>query len=610
MPACGYPPIADYAVIGDTRSAALISRRGSIDWLCWPRFDSPSIFAGILDEQRGGSFKIHPRGDFESRRRYLDDTNVLETTFRTASGTVRLIDLMPVMCEEAKRHRLAPFRQLLRRVEAVEGEVEIEVLYAPRPDYARQRPPLTARRESVVCEYRSSALHLRSDVPFSIEDGTARACFTLRAGERRDLALGFDEHTPAVMPRIGEAADEEMEASIGFWRDWSSRLRYQGPYRQAVIRSVLALKLLAYAPSGGIVAAPTTSLPEKIGGVRNWDYRYCWLRDASFTVSALYECGFDVEGGAFVDWLLYATRLTHPRLQILYDVFGESRIAESALDHFEGYRQSGPVRIGNGAIDQVQLDLYGEVLGAVEEYTTQGGKLDRDMRSLVRRLANLVTRCWRDPDNGIWEKRSERQQHVHAKVMAWSGLDCAIRLVEKQQLDADTTDWRRARDEIKQLVVDRGFDRDQGSFVSILDGHELDASLLYIARVGFLPPDDPRMLTTILAIRRKLGRGDLLYRYEVSTEDGLPPGEGAFLACSFWLVEALSLAGHDDEARRLFETLLARENDVGLLSEELEVESGALLGNFPQALTHIALINAALCLEKRATRSQRAAEKA
>ncbi|HWS71160.1 MAG TPA: glycoside hydrolase family 15 protein, partial [Thermoanaerobaculia bacterium] len=451
-------------------------------------------------------------------------------------------------------------------------------------------------------------LVLRSDAAFTIDGGTARSAFTLRAGERRDFALAYDERGPAVMPHIGDEASAELEATLSFWREWSSQLEYDGPYRDAVMRSAFVLKLLTYAPSGAIVAAPTMSLPEKIGGIRNWDYRYCWLRDASFTVSALYDSGFEREGGAFVDWLLYGTKLTQPRLQILYDVFGEAHLPEQALTHLAGYRGSRPVRVGNDARTQFQLDVYAEVLGALEEYSERGGILDRDMRKLTRRLAEVVVKRWREPDSGIWEKRSVRAQHVHAKVMAWSALDCAIRIVaDQQKLTLDTSEWRRTRDEIRDLVMTRGFNRELNAFVSELDGHELDASLLSVVRVGLLAADDPRVLGTIDTIRAKLGRDDLVYRYEIQTDDGLPPGEGAFLPCSFWLVEALSLAGHEDEARTVFEKLLARANDVGLLSEEIDVATGALLGNFPQALTHIALMNAALCLANRATRSARAA---
>jgi len=610
-----YPPIADYAMIGCTRSAALISREGSIDWLCWPRFDSSSIFARILDYQKGGYFSLRPAGNCKPKRRYWPSTNVLETTFETDSGVVKLLDLMPVMAEEEKRHRLTPFRHILRRIECLSGEVAVEAHFSPRPNYARSPRSLSYRGDSICCEQTPTVLHLRSDIRFDLAGPDASARLTMRPGERHDFALSFDDHTPAVFPHIGDEATAEIERTIHFWQKWSSQFSYEGTYREAVLRSALVLKLLTYAPSGAIVAAPTTSLPEKIGGIRNWDYRYCWLRDASFTVAALDDCGFTTEGGAFVNWMLYATRLTHPNLQILYDVFGEPRIPEDQLEHFEGYCRSAPVRIGNAARGQFQLDIYGEVLGAVEEHLQPNSEdeetpeLYGDGKRLLLRLADLVARRWQEPDSGVWEKRSERKQHVHAKVMAWAALDCAVRLVEKKYIPEKRVEaWRRTRDEIHRAVLENGFNEQLRSFVSIFGGDELDSSLLYISRVGFLKTDDPRILGTIDAIRERLGRDDLLYRYEIRTDDGLPPGEGAFLACSFWLVEALALGGRVDEARDVFEKLLGRCNDVGLYSEEIDVATGALLGNFPQALTHIGMMNAALCLdEKIAGRSKRKA---
>ena len=602
-----YLPIADYAIIGCTRSAALISRQGSIDWLCWPQFDSPSVFARILDFRRGGFFAIRPAGAFTVKRRYLPSTNILETTFTCDSGVVTLLDLMPVMREEEKHRRLTPFRQILRRVECISGSVAMQVEFAPRTNYGRSRTDLSYRGDSICCEQNPIVMHLRSDIRFTLAGPDASSQFTVRQGERHDFALAFDDHTPAVFPNIGDEASGEIERTLEFWRDWSSQFSYRGKYGDAVLRSALVLKLLSYAPSGAIVAAPTTSLPERIGGVRNWDYRYCWLRDASFTVAAFDDCGFPIEAGAFVDWMLYATRLTHPKLQILYDVFGAPRIPEETLDHFEGYQCSAPVRIGNDARNQVQLDIYGELLGAVEEHIKPGATLYRDVQQLLCRLADRVAERWKEPDSGIWEKRAERQQHVHAKVMAWAALDCAERLVKNNSIPGDRlAAWQRAKEEIRHTVLDRGFNRQLGSFVSIFDSDEMDSSLLYISRVGFLPPDDPRMLGTIEAIRQRLGRDELLYRYEMRTDDGLPPGEGAFLTCSFWLVEAMVLAGRAEEARQIFEKLLTRCNDVGLYSEEIDVESGALLGNFPQALTHIGMMNAALCVdEKSEGRSQR-----
>jgi len=611
MTSSSHPPISDYAIIGDTRSAALISRDGSIDWLCWPRFDSRSMFARILDLDRGGCFAIRPSIPFKAGRRYIENTNVLETTFTTDNGVVRLTDLMPVMKEEEKKHRLTPFRQLLRRVEGVDGAVPMTMVFDPRPDYAQSTPNFKQRGDTITVEDGPSVLTLRTDIPLA---GTTTP-FDMPRGATHDFALAFDSHSPSVRPNVGEAATGEIDRTIAFWREWSSKLTYDGPHREAVLRSALVLKMLTYAPSGAIVAAPTTSLPERIGGIRNWDYRYCWLRDASFTVAALDDCGYDIEGGAFVGWLLYATQLTHPNLQILYDVFGEAQIPEHELTHLAGYRDSRPVRVGNAAHDQFQLDVYGEVLGAVEEHLEQNGnfehitKLNRDVSTLLIRLANVVVKRWREPDSGIWEKRSERVHHTHAKIMAWAALDVAQRLAEKGPLRGGDVDlWRRTKDEIRQVVCDQGFNTKLNSFVSILGGDELDASLLYAPRIGFLPPDDPRITGTIDAIRRVLGRDELVYRYSVETPDGLPPGEGAFLAASFWLVEALALAGRDDEAAVVFEKLLKRGNDLMLFSEEIDVASGELLGNFPQALTHIGLMNAALCLNKRSSaRSQRQA---
>ena len=594
-----YDPIADYAVIGCTRSAALISRGGSIDWLCWPRFDSESIFGRILDAEKGGFFAIRPAIAHKSWRRYCEETNVLETTFETETGVARLLDLMPVATEEKKRTRLSPFRQLLRRVEVVEGEVPIEIVYSPRPDYARVTPRLELRRDSIYCAWEARVLNLRSDVGFGLDAGTATACVTLHAGESRTFALGFDDQTPAVLPSLGDEATAEIARTIEFWRTWSSQLTYAGPHRAHVLRSALLLKLLTYAPTGAIVAAPTTSLPEAIGGIRNWDYRYCWLRDASWTVSALYDCGFANEGAAFLDWLLYATRLTQPNLQVLYDVFGEAYVPEKTLDHLVGYRGSKPVRIGNAAHAQFQLDIYGEVLGAVEEATRRGERLDRDVQRLLRSLIKIVCERWQEPDDGIWEKRAERQQHVHGKVMSWSALDSAQRIAKRCNIDIDVDHLEQVKAKIKEAVMTRGFNVRRNSFVGIFDGDEVDASLLFIARVGFLDPADPRMLGTIDAIRADLVHQGLMYRYDSrAVKDGLPPGEGAFLPCSFWLVEALALAGRVDEARTLFTDVIRCGNDAGLFSEEFDIENHTLLGNFPQALTHIALLNAALVLEE------------
>jgi len=592
-----YPPIADYALIGDSRSAALVSRGGSIEWCCWPRFDNSSVFGRILDRERGGHFTIAPSAEHKATRRYIDATNVLETTFETEEGVVKLIDCMPVSREVERRGTLRPLRQILRIVEGVRGEVPMQLHFEPRPRFGTIVPTLQRVHEQVVlCDWGAKQLHLRSDIPLPLLPDRVEAAFVCRPHQRHYFALGFDEHTPAVFANIGNEADRELQTTIDFWRDWSSNLRYGGPYRDAVLRSVLTLKLMAYAPSGAIIAAPTTSLPEWVGGTRNWDYRYCWLRDAAFTTRALYDTGYSIEGSAFVLWLLHATRLTRSDLQVLYDVFGESRLIERELDHLEGYRGSAPVRIGNGAHTQFQLDIYGEVLGAVERFVEVGESLASDARKLIRRLVHTVMKRWREPDHGIWEIRSAPRQHVHGKVMAWMALDSARRIAERVDFGVSAETCARVAAEIKELVLRDGVDPRTGSLTGVLGDTSLDASVLYCARSGFFDPSDPRLHATIDTIRKHLGERDLVYRYR-GIDDGVGGDEGAFLPCSFWLAEALALAGRLDEAHELFERLLRRGNDLLLFTEEVDPATGELLGNFPQALTHVGLLNTALTLE-------------
>ena len=592
-----YPPIADYAVIGDCRSAALISRDGSIDWCCWPRFDSPALFARILDWNQGGHFSIRPAIPYRSTRRYADHSNVLMTTFETGSGVVEITDLMPVMENKEKRKHLLPFREILRRVAGMRGEVPMRLEFRPRPNYGRDNSRLTLRkRNEAACRTRRELILLGGDAPLAIENGTATSEFTVRSGEKQFFSLTYSNESPAVRPLTGEPAEEKIALSLDYWRSWAETLRYQGPHRDAVERSAFALKLMLYAPSGAMIAAPTASLPEQIGGERNWDYRYCWLRDASFTARALYQLGFEEEGDSYCGWLMHATSLSHPGLRILYDVYGRTRLAEETLDHMEGYGGSAPVRIGNGAYRQAQLDVYGEVLIALERHFKGRESLDRDSRKLVHQIAELVSKRWTEPDHGIWEMRTGMFHHVHGKVMAWAALDSVLRLSDRGLLGDGRARWAQAREEIRQAILKRGFHSRHGTFVSTLDGDRLDASLLTIPMTGFLPAGDERMLATTRAIQKRLARGDLVYRYR-DVDDGLPGEEGAFVACSFWLVHNLALAGQRSEALTLFDRMVRRANDVGLYSEEIDPESGEFLGNFPQALTHIALINAALALQ-------------
>jgi GH15 family glucan-1,4-alpha-glucosidase len=600
-----YPAISDYAAIGDCRSAALVSCDGSIDWLCLPRFDSPSVFAALLDRRRGGHFLVGPAGAAHATRRYIGATNVLETTFRADAGVLRLTDVMSVADEQTKGQELWPDHEILRRVECLEGEVEVEVTYEPRLEYGCRTLTIEAHpHDTFIAQAGSVVLLLRSPVPLAIAPDRASATGRrlLRAGDRIVVAWSFTHGWPAVMPADGTHADTHIDGSIAWWESWARQFTYDWEFRDAVLRSALTLKLLTYAPSGAMVAAPTTSMPEAIGGVRNWDYRYCWLRDASLTLRSLLDLGFAAEGEAFLSWLLHATRLTQPRLQILYDVYGGTKLPERVLDNLEGYRGSRPVRVGNGAADQLQLDVYGEVIEAVQQYVIRGGRIDRLTGRLLVGLGETVSRCWREPDEGIWEPRAGRRHHTHSKVMCWVALDRLVALHERGHLRAPADRFRRERDEIRRDVESRAWRPSLDSYAATYEDDHLDASLLQLGFVGFADPGGPRMKGTRRAIERRLARDGLVYRYRVA--DGLPGTEGAFGICSFWAVEALALEGEVDEAVRRFESLLRRANDVGLYSEEIDPASGDLLGNFPQAFTHTGLIGAALTLARCAGRPQ------
>jgi GH15 family glucan-1,4-alpha-glucosidase len=591
--------IADYAIIGDCRSAALISKAGSIDWLCWPRFDSPALFCALLDRARGGSFVLQPSIAFTPRRRYVENTNVLETELHTTTGVARLTDLMPVASEAEKRRTLWPEHQILRRIECIAGEVPMTMRYEPRPDYARRMPRLRPRgRLGVQAEHGVQLLTLTTDFPVALSpDGaSASATFVLRAGERRYASLAFSDSEPAVIPALGEEAERRIQTSIDWWRAWAARCRYAGPHRASVVRSALVLKLMTFAPSGAVVAAPTTSLPEQPGGERNWDYRYCWLRDASLTLQALHDLGYSIEAHAYLSWLVHATRVTWPRLRPVYDVYGEPRLPESELDHLEGFAASRPVRIGNGAAGQLQLDVYGEVLDAAYQLTRRGGELDRTTARMLGGFGETVCRCWREPDEGIWEMRGGRRQHTFSKAMCWVALDRLVKLHDEGHTRIARERFAATRDAIRTAVEQRGYSERLGSYRAAFDVEDVDASLLLLSRYGYVAGDSPRMRGTIDKVLARLGRNGLLYRY--LRDDGLPPGEGAFGICSFWAVDALAEAGELTRATAAFEHLLGYANDVGLYAEEIDAETGAALGNFPQAFTHVGLIDAALTLER------------
>jgi GH15 family glucan-1,4-alpha-glucosidase len=586
----GYAPIADYAAIGDGRTVALVARDGSIDWLCLPDLDSPSVFGALLDAERGGRFALGPSVPFESERRYLPETNVLETTFRTASGTVRLTDALAL-----PGSGLDPLRELTRRIEGVAGTVPLAWTVEPRFDYGTD-PGRAGRRSGLpVVETGRDAIGVRAWRAGEPEVGPQgiRGAFEAREGERALLVLAAAHQEPLVLPGWDEA-ERRLDDTIAFWPRWVSQLAYEGPWSDEVLRSVLLLKLLVYAPSGAIVAAPTTSLPEALGGGRNWDYRFAWVRDTALTLDALMDLGADAEAHSFFWWLMQASQITHPRLQVLYRLDGGNRAPEGTVP-LQGYRGSAPVRVGNGAAAQTQLDIYGDLMQMSSIYVSHGHDLDPDTGKRLAEIADLVCRIWRRPDRGIWEVRSDPAHFTHSKMMCFVALDRACGLAEKGQIPADhAAEWRRHADALRDFVEERCYSAEKSSYVRSADGDELDASLLLAPIVGYCGGRDERIVQTIDAVKRELGRGPFLYRY--GDDDGLEGEEGAFVACSFWLVEALARAGRIDEAGETMEELLVHANDVGLFAEEIDPETGDFLGNFPQGLTHLALVSAAAAI--------------
>jgi GH15 family glucan-1,4-alpha-glucosidase len=592
------PTIQDYALIGDCRAAALVSRRGSIDWFCLPHFSGPSVFGALLDQERGGHFAVHPAASCDVRRRYVGASGVLETTFHTERGSLRLTDLLPVPDGTGA---LAPMREVLRLVEGIEGTVELEVLFAPRPDYARAVPRI-ARRGALgwACAWGDEVLLLHADIPLEpTPDGAGlRGRARVAAGERCALSLSYAKDDIGVIAPLGQAAERRLRATLGWWEAWSGGLRYDGPWRDAVLRSAITLKLLSFAPSGAVVAAPTASLPEWVGADRNWDYRYCWLRDAALTMRAFTGLGLREEARAFLAWLLHATRLTWPKLQVVYDVYGRTALRERCLDHLSGHRGSLPVRIGNAAHGQVQLDVYGEVVLAAHDYVLSGGRLQRDeVRALVG-LGRTACRHWREPDQGIWEIRGAPRQHTFSKVLCWLALDRLLDLHARGILRVPEAAFRRERAAIAEAIETWGFNPAVGSYTAELNGEAPDAALLLMACLGYRPATDPRMRGTYNHIEQRLGRSyGLLLRYEEG-HDGFASPEGAFGICGFWAVDNLVGRGELEAAERRFAGLLSFANDLGLLAEEIDPRTGAALGNFPQAFTHVGLINAALALAR------------
>lgn len=590
------PAIEDYGIIGDCRTAALVSRDGSIGWLCLPDFSSPSILGDILDRRAAGHCWIRPHDEFSMGRRYIDNTPILETTFETPKGSARLIDLVPVVDGIAS---LQPMREILRIVEGVSGEVDLDIRIEPRPDYGRTKPLLTHRdRLGWVFTWFNELLTVGSDVDLNQVGEALHGTIRVRAGDRRRLSLSYVKGDIAVLSLLGQDADERYEHTSKWWQGWSYQCSYHGPYREAVTRSALTLKLLSFSLSGAIIAAPSTSLPEAIGGKRNWDYRYCWLRDAGLTMQALIGLGFHDEAGWFLGWLLHATRLSWPELHIMYDVYGRTGLREQELNHLEGYHGSKPVRIGNGAYLQSQLDVYGEVVMAADAYVDGGGTLEPVECRMLAGFGQVVCKQWRDPDHGIWETRGAPKQFTFSKLMCWLALDRLLKLDEKGILSLGklAEKFRSERQAIADVIEHRGFNSQIGTYTAELDGSTVDASLLLMPCIGYLAGNSPRIISTYQLLSRRLGQNGLFYRYEVRDND--EPREGAFGICSFWAVQHLACRGDVAEAQQLFEHVLSFANDVGLFGEEIDPHSGAALGNFPQAFTHIGLINAALAIER------------
>jgi GH15 family glucan-1,4-alpha-glucosidase len=589
----GYAPIREYAAIGDGRTVALVASDGAIDWLSLPALDSPAVFARLLDAERGGACELAPEDPSEVVRRYIPGTCVLQTIFRTARGTVRVTDALTVPGRD-----LSPVREVARRVEGLGGRVRMRWRVRPRFGYGSDPTRIGVRSGVPVAVSRRGVLAVLAfgmGDAVELSEGSAAGGFTIAEGERATLCLSYAEREAVILPARDEV-ERRLDHTVTTWQRWSERLDIDGPWRYATERSALTLKLLCSAPSGAIAAAATTSLPEVIGGGRNWDYRFCWTRDAAFTLDALLGIGCAPEAQAYFWWLMHASQRDHPRLRVLYRMDGGTEAAERTLD-FSGYRSSAPVRVGNGAADQVQHDVYGSLLDSALRYADAGLPIDRDIANRLAGAADHVASTWREPDAGMWEVRGEPRHFTHSKVMSWVALDRALRLAERGPRRFRPTrveGWRRARGEVERYVWSRCWSPERDALMRSPDSEEIDAGLLLALRFGFADP--ARLEGTVAAIEQDLRTGPYVTRY--SGADGLPGEEGAFLACSFWLVDALARLGRRDEAVRLMDELVDLANDVGIYAEEIDPVDRAFLGDVPQGLTHLALIEAALTLRE------------
>ena len=581
----GSTPLEDYALIGDCETAALVSRDGSVDWLCWPRFDSGACFAALLGTPEHGRWRIAPTAnEIVYRRRYRGETMILETEMETAQGTILITDFMPPRdaCSD-----------LVRIVRGISGTVQMRMELVLRFDYGSVVPWVSQLNDRTLRAVAGpDMVTLTTRVPVRGEQMTTVADFTVSEGAEETFVLTWGPSHLA--PPLAADPAEALARTIAMWEAWSARCQYRGAWRAPVLRSLLVLKALTYAPTGGIVAAPTTSLPEQIGGVRNWDYRFCWLRDATLTLLAMIDAGYTEEAAAWRDWLVRAAAGSPSQVQIMYGLAGERMLRESELEWLPGYERSRPVRIGNAAHTQMQLDVYGEVMDALHQARVAGLGASAETWALQRELASHVAAVWRQPDAGLWEVRGPLQHFTHSKVMAWVAIDRMVKSAEQFGLEGPVDEWRALRDEIHAEVCAHAFDASHGSFMQAYGSEQLDASLLLLPLVGFLPATDTRITGTVAAIERRLYVNGFVLRYDsAATANGLPPGEGAFLACSFWLADNYVLQGRHDEAVALFERLVGLSNDVGLLAEEYDAGLGRLVGNFPQAFSHVALVNTA-----------------
>ena len=601
-----FAPIAEYGLLADCNSAALVSRDGSIDWLCAPRFDSPALFARILDPD-AGHWSIRPVGPFEVKRRYIPGTLVLETTFTTNAGTVRLRDAM-AFADGQRGHELgfnSP-RELLRAVDGVSGRVELEMELAPRGEYGLVKPLFRQEEDGGRTFGGPGRVAVRAGTSVEVADATMRASFEVEEGDEVGFAMRWlpvedaDPPSPTSPEVVGQRVDDVVEA----WRSWEAEHDiYEGPHRELVRQSSRVLKGLTFRPTGAIVAAPTTSLPETVGGERNWDYRFSWIRDSSLTIEALYIGACSDEAEEFVSFMTSSAggRAGEGSLQIMYGIGGEHDLSERSLGHLRGWRDSSPVRVGNGAWDQVQLDVYGELLNSLHLYRERLGELHPEIQAFVADLADTAARRWHETDAGMWEMRGEPRHHLSSKVLCWTALDRAVKLAPALGEHAKVDEWTKARDEIRQAVLDRGWSEKRQAYAQSFDSDELDAAQLLMPILGFLPATEERMRSTIEAIARDLTEDGLVLRYrneEGLNADGLSGEEGTFVICSFWLVSCLAQAGEVERAEELFEQLTGYANDLGLLAEEIDTANGEQLGNFPQAFSHIGLITAAYEIDK------------